>query len=168
MRKIIYLAIIIIVAIVIFFSLDLKKISDPKSDTLNQTETRKTNDSDLEKTDILKLIETDVNSQTTSLVAVNGSNSSGTAYKLVKDGVFYHAVIASMPDPAPGNSYEGWLVRPSPLNFFSTGVMNKDKDEKWVLIYQQAGDAPENIRVVITEETMVDATPETHIVEGDF
>lgn len=167
MRKIIYIIIVIVVAI-IFFSLDLKNINNPKSDTSNQTGSNETSNSESENIDVLKLLETDPNSQKTSLVTVNGSNSSGTAYKLIKNGIFYHAIIATMPDPAPGNNYEGWLVRPSPLNFFSTGVMNKDKNEKWVLIYQQAGDVPANNRVVITEETVVDPTPEIHIIEGDF
>lgn len=106
--------------------------------------------------------------QTAALAAVDGSNSSGTAYRLAEEGKLYHAVTASMPDPAPGLVYEGWLVQPSPLQFFSTGVMERQTDGSFLLEYSAEQTYPTYTRVVITEETQVDETPEAHILEGDF
>jgi hypothetical protein len=108
--------------------------------------------------------------KTTLLNAVDGSDSSGTAYILRQDGRLMHRVEALMPDPAPGSSYEGWLVEhpSSPIKFFSTGVMTKEADGTWVLHFEANEEYSTYNRVVITEETVIDATPETHIVQGDF
>jgi hypothetical protein len=103
-----------------------------------------------------------------TLTAVDGSNSSGTAYRLSENGMLYHSVTATMPDPAAGNSYEGWLVQPTPLDFFSTGIMEKNAQGQWQLVYSAEETYPSHLRVVITEETIIDATPEEHIIEGDF
>lgn len=102
------------------------------------------------------------------LGAVDGSASEGLAYKLLADKYFLHFVEAQMPEPAKGNVYEGWLVRPEPLDFFSTGLLEENETGKWELEYIAESDFPAHTRVVITEETEVDEIPETHIVEGDF
>ncbi|MDP6704244.1 MAG: anti-sigma factor [archaeon] len=107
-------------------------------------------------------------SESAKLEAVDESESSGTAWRLSANGFFQHLVVASMPDPAEGSVYEGWLVQPSPLMFFSTGVMEKNEDGEWVLEYQEFAEYPTYARVVITEETIVDEIPEIHIIEGDF
>ena len=101
------------------------------------------------------------------LDAVDGSSSSGTGYLLFRDNMTLHAVIAELPDPADGSVYEGWLVQPSPLKFFSTGVMEDVGNGSWVLEYARAGDYPSYTRVVITEEKELDGEPETHIIEGN-
>jgi hypothetical protein len=104
------------------------------------------------------------------LAAVDGSTSSGTAYVVRGEGKLTHLVEATMPDPTVGNSYEGWLVDVSttPLKFFSTGVMSKNDSGIWVLEYEASQEYPSYNRVVITEETKIDAVPEKHIIEGDF
>ena len=79
-----------------------------------------------------------------------------------------HAVVAFMLDPGINNAYEGWLVQPGPLQFFSTGVMEKNDKGEWVLEYTAQEEFPNFLRVVITKETIVDAIPELHILEGDF
>jgi len=136
-----------------------------------KSEEQKKEEQDLEKNmetvTILETLLSDPLTETTALLPVDGSGSFGNAYRLFKDGKLYHAVIAEMPDPAEGNSYEGWLVRNDPFDFFSTGVMEK-KDDQWVLFYMIAEEFPDHSRVVITEETVVDETPEGHIIEGDF
>ncbi len=121
-----------------------------------------------EEISVLNLVKQDNATELTDLKAVDGSNSSGTAYRLLKDGQLYHAVVASMPNPKDNNKYEGWLVQPSPLKFFSTGVMSKDENNMWILEYVSDQESPSYKRVVITEETKVDAIPEKHIIEGDF
>lgn len=104
------------------------------------------------------------------LEAVDGSDSSGGAYVVRSDGKLIHLVEATMPDPAEGSVYEGWLVDNSvtPLAFFSTGVMTKSDSGTWVLEFEADEEFPGHNLVVITEETVVDATPEAHIIEGSF
>lgn len=128
-------------------------------------------DEPIEEPVVINLIEklqNDPNTQTAKLEAVDGSDSKGVAYRLVEDGNLYHMVIANMPDPEDDNQYEGWLVQTNPLKFFSTGVMEKDESDMWVLEYETDEEFPTYLRTVITEETVVDATPEKHIIEGDF
>lgn len=121
-----------------------------------------------EEVSFLDMIQGDPDTQIAPLIAVDGSNSSGAAYKLFKDGKLYHAIMASMPDPQEGNVYEGWLVQPNPLQFFSTGVMEKNEDDVWVLEYSTDNEYSSYTKVIITEETIIDPIPETHIIEGSF
>ncbi len=108
--------------------------------------------------------------RTASLVAVDGSSSSGVGYIVRADGKLMHLVEAEMPEPADGNSYEGWLVdtSASPLKFFSTGIISKNASGTWILEYETDQEYPGYDRVVITEETIMDETPERHVIEGDF
>lgn len=119
--------------------------------------------------DVLKLIlqNPDI-AKTAELKAVDKSSSFGIGYRLSKAGVFSHAVTALLQDPPQGVVYEGWLVQQSPLQFFSTGVMAKDPEGKWILEYTANQDFPSYTKVVITTETKVDGIPETHILEGEF
>lgn len=117
------------------------------------------------------VLETVLNSQDTQVALlgdVDGSGSSGTAYRLTKDGTLYHAVVATMAPPKEGYSYEGWLVQSSPLKFFSTGVMRSPEAGVWVLEYERDGEYSSYNKVVITEEKTIDATPERHVIEGNF
>jgi len=116
---------------------------------------------------ILETMISDPNTETAELVAIDGSNSSGVAYRLLFDGL-KHVVMAQMPDPADGSVYEGWLVQPEPLQFFSTGVMRKNSDGYWVIIYDNNNPFKSYSKVIITEETIVDEKPERHVIEGDF
>ncbi len=158
--------IFIIIAIIAIGAVLVMREGEPVETSLEEQKKEETED--VEEKSILTMVKKDANSQKTDLVAVDGSDSSGTAYRLVKDGVLYHGVEASMPDPDGENKYEGWLVQPSPLKFFSTGVMEKNEDGVWTLEYSVGEEFPTYNRVVITEETVVDATPEKHIIEGDF
>ncbi|MBI2607891.1 MAG: hypothetical protein HYW51_03635 [Candidatus Doudnabacteria bacterium] len=164
MRKLIYLVIIVIIAVVLFLSRGTQTPDDDKVNTGPEAVTPEKPPT----TGVMSLVKNDASVQTTTLKPVNGSNSSGTAYRLVKDAVLYHTVVASMPDPNPGNSYEGWLVQISPLKFFSTGILEKNSNGDWTLEYTADQENPTYLRVVITEETVIDATPEAHVLEGDF
>lgn len=124
---------------------------------------------------VLEKVLEDPNTQTIVLSAVDGSSSSGTAYRLIEDGRLLHAVIASMPEPAQGNVYEGWLMQSSSVRFIPTGVLEQNEKGEWVLEF-----APQEvptfategflayIEAIITEETVLDNIPETHILEGKF
>lgn len=117
---------------------------------------------------IISILTENSNTQQALLVAVDGSDSAGIGLRLAKEGKLYHSVIAQMPDPAENNFYEGWLVQITPLQFISTGDLVKDVEGQWVLEFSANQEYPSYTRVVITEETVKDATPETHIIEGDF
>ncbi|MDX1535927.1 MAG: hypothetical protein R3346_04170 [Candidatus Spechtbacterales bacterium] len=138
-----------------------------EGDEQQQEETSRPADGEEPKS-LLELLVENPETEETLLVAVDGSSSSGIAYRVFEDGVVKHAVTANMPDPAEGNKYEGWLVQPEPLKFFSTGVMEKDMAGNWTLEYEADAEYRSYYRVVITEETAIDETPEEHIIEGDF
>ncbi|MDA1337580.1 MAG: anti-sigma factor [bacterium] len=118
-------------------------------------------------TTLSMLMENTVN-ETATLLAVGDREGTGTAYRSFKEGEFLHAVVANMPSPAEGNVYEGWLVMPNPLQFFSTGVMEQNEQGEWILEYVSNVDYPLHTKIVITEETLVDEIPEAHILQGDF
>ena len=111
-------------------------------------------------------IKLDSNTISGPLTDVTGGDSTGTAYTLRKDGQLLHFVEAELPEPAEGSVYEGWLVNQTPLAFFSTGVMNKNKTGTYTLLFTSNETHPKFNHVVITEETVVDETPEKHIIEG--
>jgi hypothetical protein len=122
----------------------------------------------IEQATIFDIVLADNNSEIIELSAVDGSDSSGEAYRLIRDGKLYHIVIADLPEPPEGNKYEGWLVYPDPLEFFSTGVMEKNDQGQWTLEYVGDSDSLKNYRATITLETIIDGIPEKHIIEGDF
>lgn len=160
MNKIVLVIIILIVIVGGYFFLQNNKETTDVPASVDDELTE-------EKTFIEFVLENEM-TQIASLSAVDGSDSSGTGYRLIEKGKLFHVVLASMPDPEEGNSYEGWLVQPNPLKFFSTGVMEKNQDGLWILEYTTENEVPTYNRVVITEETIVDETPEKHIIEGDF
>lgn len=99
------------------------------------------------------------------LVDVSGGTASGKGYVNRQDGVLYHYVEANLPEPAEGSVYEGWLVQQRPLKFFSTGVLEQ-QDDAYTLTYTSDTEYEGYNFVVITEETVVDETPEAHVIEG--
>ena len=117
---------------------------------------------------VLESIVNNDNTEITLLTAVDESISVGRAFRLIKDGKLDHTVIATMPDPVEGNVYEGWLVQTDPLDFFSTGILEKSEDGQWVLIYGGDDEMANHSRVIVTEETVVDDQPERHVIQGDF
>lgn len=163
-KKLIIILIIIFIPVAVWYFLYFgQEVMAPSEDT------QKSVDVDVEvDLSILSMLINTSSVQVADLVAVDESNSSGTAYRLFKDGVLWHAVVATMPDIESGNSYESWLVQPEPLEFFSTGIMKKNQEGKWILEYRADNEYPTYLKTVITEETVVDATPEVHILEGSF
>lgn len=100
------------------------------------------------------------------LVNVSGGEATGTAYVLRENGELKHYVEADLPVLEEGLFYEGWLVKKEPeLEFFSTGVMD-NKDDFYTLTYLSKEEYLGFNEVVITLETVIDETPEDHILEG--
>ena len=167
-----YIIVFIVIVGVIIFIFQYFPVSKEGKEEQEETqvpmiETKEVEPRAEKKESVLEIASGGLGNQVAPLTAVDGSNSSGAGYRLFKDGKLYHAVMASMPDPREGNVYEGWLVQSSPLQFFSTGVMQK-KEDVWILEYTSDNEYPSYTKVVITEETVVDAKPEIHIIEGNF
>ena len=107
------------------------------------------------------------------LADVSGGGGTGIATRLTdNEGLFVHTVDATLPEPTDGSVYEGWLVRGKPgdadFDFISTGVMEVEGGGLYSLVFSSEADYTGYAGVVITEETIVDATPEAHILEGSF
>ena len=164
MKKLIIILIIILATVLVgYFLYPNQEVTAPSEDT------QKSIDIDIEEDlSILSMLTNTSSVQTAELEAVDESDFSGMAYRLFKDGVLWHAVEATMPDIKSGNLYVGWLVQAEPLEFFSTGVMEKNQEGRWILEYRADSEYSTYLKVVITEETVVDAMSEEHIIEGSF
>ena len=107
----------------------------------------------------------------TELKDVTEGTSTGIATRSYDGSIFTLTVLADLPDPEPGIVYEGWLVRGKAghdnFKVVSTGVMQIAKGG-YLLEFESDGDYTDFTGVVITLETVVDATPEKHILEGSF
>ena len=155
------------------FEYKITKISDTELEMIylsrgNILKFKKLNQESKESKTLLETLLETSETEKTNLLPVDGSNSNGQAYRLIKEDLILHSVVADLPDPQDGNSYEGWLVQKSPLKFFSTGVMKKNSDGKWILEFKKQDYSPNYNLVVITLETKVDEIPEKHIIEGEF
>lgn len=105
------------------------------------------------------------------LSPVEPYSGSGVAVIIFDGTQFVHEVSATLPDPAEGKFYEGWLVRQQPQTvFISTGRLEKLEDG-YNLQFQSDQDLSQYTSAVITEETEaqgLDGVPETHVLEGTF
>ncbi len=108
--------------------------------------------------------------KSTPLKDVTGNTSTGTAYILRANNSLTHYIEATLPNLKEGHQYEGWLVKKTPsLKFFSTGTLLKNDKGDYILRYgiDDFDNATEDYNfVVVTEETIIDETPEVHILEG--
>lgn len=110
------------------------------------------------------------------LMSVDGSGSYGTARRGKSGDLFTHVIVANMPlVDTQYYFYEGWLVRPGIVDFFSTGELFAREDGKWGLVWEVQDDiAPDNLElfteVVITREPRDDnpAPSAYHVLEGGF
>ena len=116
------------------------------------------------------------NTEQIDLVAVDGSGSSGIARRGTSGDLFSHVVVATLPEiDTTTHFYEGWLVKPGVVEFFSTGDMFPREDGKWGLVWEASvsgseEDLYEYSKVVITLEPRDnDPAPSIdHIIEGEF
>jgi len=115
--------------------------------------------------------------ETIDLEDVSGGDSFGIATREIQDGLFRHTVKATLPDPSEDEFYEGWLVRSSPFDFFSTGDMVTISTGEYVLEWFSGeagpgsawGEYADYTQVVITlEPDDGDPAPAAHILEGEF
>lgn len=103
------------------------------------------------------------------LVETDGSTSPvGKAYLLRSAEGITHKITVSLNNPESGKYYEGWLVdQNQPTNFISTGLLDFNPESNSYELYFQSTDRLENYNfVVVTLETLLDKTPETHVLES--
>jgi hypothetical protein len=122
-------------------------------------------DDPMEENDFVAMVMESDGSLVGELEDVSGGSSNGVGYVLRGNGSLYHYVEARLPRLAEGLLYEGWLVSESPLEFFSTGVMEQ-VDDVFLLEYMSEDERLGFNKIVITLETKIDAIPEKHILEG--
>jgi len=102
---------------------------------------------------------------------VSGGSGTGEAMREIEDGFYRHVVKAYLPEPNENQFYEGWLVRPSPFDYFSTGSMVHNESGEWVLEWfgEFGQDYSDYMRVVITLELDDgNSDPADHVLEGEF
>lgn len=110
------------------------------------------------------------------LAATNDYEASGIARRGMNDKLFSYVVIADLPTyDIDSEYYEGWLVKPGIVDFFSTGEMFVREDDKFGLLweldrYSAPSDILEYSKVVITLESRNgDESPSAvHVLEGEF
>ncbi|MFH1631713.1 MAG: hypothetical protein ABIA47_01650 [bacterium] len=101
---------------------------------------------------------------------------SGMARRGTSGTLFTHVVVANVPQIDLGTHYyEGWLVKPGVLKFFSTGEMFARDDGLYGLVWEvEVGQAQDDLfdftEVVITREIRDgnEAPSITHVLEGRF
>ena len=71
-------------------------------------------------------------------------------------------------DAKTGSEVIAMLKEVLESSLMTINEMEKDENGLWVLEYKADQGFHTYYRVVITEETVVDAVPEVHIIEGDF
>lgn len=102
--------------------------------------------------------------------------ASATAKRGITGDLFTHVIVATLPAIDPSTEYfEGWLVKPDTLEFFSTGEFFYREDGKWGLVWEKKViEAPEDLvdyrKVVITKEERggESAPSPIHLLEGEF
>lgn len=111
----------------------------------------------------------------TNLEAVDGFTGSGIARRGKDNEKFSHIIVAELPQIDLNTQFfEGWLVKPGVVEFFSTGEMFPREDGKWGLIWEQTSEDISNLQkfseVVITlEDRDGNPTPSAdHVLEGRF
>ncbi|MGB0757399.1 MAG: anti-sigma factor domain-containing protein [Patescibacteria group bacterium] len=96
-----------------------------------------------------------------------GGNASGIAQADYSDGVYkLLATFENLPEPNGDDFYEGWIVRPEPFNFISTGPVEK-VDGVYTNTYMSGADLTDYPVYVLTiEPNDGDPAPDEHVVEG--
>lgn len=99
----------------------------------------------------------------------------GIAKRGYSGDLFTHVVVADLPALGANEFYEGWLVKPGVVQFFSTGEMFARADGRFGLVWEvELSDAPDDLaehsEVVITlEERDGNPAPSAiHVLEGEF
>jgi len=103
----------------------------------------------------------------TDLEDISGGTASGTASASFKDGTYtLTASLSGLPEPSGTDFYEGWVVKKSPLDAISTGIINK-VGGIYVNNFSDTRDLTDHDFYVVTiEPDDGDPAPAAHILEG--
>ena len=164
-RLVVGLLVVLIVVGVVFLG------DDAQSDDAGDVEVVDVAVGDEVITDIL-----DNSFEQIDLADPDGRGYMGIARRGIENNLYTHVVVADLPAiNTDAYFYEGWLVRPGVLQFFSTGEMFAREDGKWGLVWEvQERDQEEEVvdftRAIITLEPRDgDPAPAAdHVLEGDF
>ena len=109
--------------------------------------------------------------QSTPIKNLSNNLEIGEANRGIENKILYHTVKISLQEiNREAEYYEGWLVRQSPYDFFSTGEMVTNDLGEFIL--EWAGEHDDIVsydRVVITRELRDDnPAPSEHVAEGMF
>ncbi len=105
------------------------------------------------------------------LMDVRGGNSYAVASRQVEDHMFRHTIVAHLPTPPDGYTYEGWLLIDDPFTFFSTGNFQPNADGTYGLVWEGplGKDFEAYSKVIVTLESIDgDPAPAVHVLEGTF
>lgn len=172
MKKVLIGVVVLVFVIGGLYLFSSNKITTPsdmlETTKLNTPETTKKEVTEFSKEESSEVsIENNPNTKIADLIDVSGGDSSGMGYVLRENGQIKHYIYAELPTLTGDDEYEGWLVKQSPtLTFFSTGVMQETGEGIFELVYMNDEQGIDHDFVVITKETIVDETPEVHILEG--
>ncbi len=99
----------------------------------------------------------------------------GLARRGISSGLFTHVIVADLPlIDLTSHFYEGWLVNPQTLEFFSTGEMFPREDGKWGLVWEKKGRDLKDLKIfsqiIITLEVRDgdDSPSSTHVINANF
>lgn len=100
---------------------------------------------------------------------VSGGDATGRVYVDTTSDYELFARFDDLPDLEAGYFYEGWIVRPEPFDFVSTGALTLDDSGHWIDEFTSDTDYRDYTRYVLTlEPDDGDPAPAEHIVEGDL
>ena len=118
----------------------------------------------------------DVTNGSSILGTNTGGTAAGVAQSVFKDGRYMlYVEFDNLPEPVDDSFYEGWLVQrgdSGPIDFFSTGVVEKDENGIYVDTYTDEVDwnQTHTFYVLTLEPNDDDPAPYNpgHIVEADL
>lgn len=105
------------------------------------------------------------NADRASLTDVTGGQGMGEAFRTFQNGKFSLTVIANLPTPKAGYFYQSWMVQGD--SYLSLGKMAISKGG-YISEFSSAKNYTNYAKIVVTEEKVLNSTPETRVLEGSF
>jgi hypothetical protein len=102
---------------------------------------------------------------------VEGGDGSAVASATYKNGTYKLTVLADLPDPKAGETYQAWIAQgeagSDSYKLISAGRLQSAKGG-YMLEYQSKTDYSDYKTVVISSETNADSAIENKVLEGSF
>ena len=103
---------------------------------------------------------------------VTGGDASGTAsltWTEESEALIVTATFQDLPELEEGFFYEGWIVRPDPLNVISTGPLEREGSADWSNLFEASDDLSDHAKYILTlEPDDGDPAPADHVLDGTF